>query len=160
MAKTPTQKTAAQQADFKDLILALYRRLGAFQRDEICCEGVTVSQCYTLQVLANDGEMTAGELCELLGIEASTGTRAVDVLVRNGSVERVRPEAGDRRRVLLRLTRKGRALAKKLMACGDDLFQQVLGRFSTAETPIVLRTLQALQEALGEVAQGTCGKAC
>lgn len=156
----PTTNVVTQKTDFKELILALYRRVGALQRDEICCEGVTVSQCYTLQVLHNDGEMTAGELCEVLGIEASTGTRAIDVLVRNGSVERVRPEAGDRRRVLLRLTREGRALAKKLMACGDDLFQQVLGRFSTVERPVVLRTLRALQDALGEVARGSCGNAC
>ena len=149
-----------QQTEFKDLILGLYRRIGAFQRDEICCEGVTVSQCYTLQVLHNDGEMTAGELAEVLGIEASTGTRAIDVLVRNGAVERVRPEGGDRRRVLLRLTRKGRSLAKKLVTCGDNLFQQVLRRFSPQERPVVVRTLQALQDALNQIAQGTCGTVC
>ncbi len=146
--------------DFRELMLALYQRLGALQRDEICCEGVTVSQCYTLQVLHDRGEMLAGELAQSLGLDASTVTRAIDVLVRNGSVERARPDQGDRRRVMLRLTRRGRGLAKKLRTCGDELFQDVLARFSLRERPVVFRVLRALHEALEPVTQGTCGKAC
>ena len=145
-----------QTTEFRTLMLTLYRRLGAMQRDEICCEGVTVSQCYTLQILLDDGEMTAGELAEALGNDASSVTRAIDVLVRNGSVERVRPEAGDRRRVILRLTKSGRALARKLLACGDQLFEKTLQQFSAAERPVVFRALRTLLDALGCVGESAC----
>ena len=145
-----------QTTEFRNLMLTLYRRLGAMQRDEICCEGVTVSQCCTLQILLDDGEMTAGELAEALGNDASSVTRAIDVLVRNGSVERVRPEAGDRRRVILRLTKSGRALARKLLACGDQLFEKTLQQFPAAERPVVFRALRTLLDALGCVGESAC----
>ena len=149
-----------QTLDFKDLMLGIYRRLGALQRDEICCDGVTVSQCYTLQFLSTEGEQTAGELATALGIDASTLTRTIDVLVRNGSVKRIRPGTGDRRRVILRLTKEGRALAKKLLACGDTLFSGLMERFSERERPVVLRALGAVLEALDAVAAGRCGSGC
>ena len=145
-----------QTTEFRNLMLTLYRRLGAMQRDEICCEGVTVSQCYTLQILLDDGEMTAGELAEALGNDASSVTRAIDVLVRNGSVERVRPEAGDRRRVILRLTKGGRALARKLLACGDQLFEKTLQQVPAAQRPVVFRALRSLLDALGCVGESAC----
>ena len=147
-----------QTTEFRNLMLTLYRRLGAMQRDEICCEGVTVSQCYTLQILHDDGEMTAGELAEVLGNDASSVTRAIDVLVRNGSVERVRPEGGDRRRVILRLTKSGRALARKLLACGDQLFEKILQRFVPKERPMVFRALRALLDVLERVGEGACSR--
>ena len=142
--------------DFRALMLTLYQRLGALQRDEICCEGVTVSQCYTLQVLRERGEMGAGELARELALDASTVTRAIDVLVRNGAVERIRPDRGDRRRVLVRLTRSGRALEKKLRACGDELFQRVLESFPLREKPVVFRVLRALRDALEPATHGAC----
>ncbi len=148
-----------QIIEFRNLMLTLYRRLGAMQRDEICCEGVTVSQCYTLQILHGDGEMTAGELAEVLGNDASSVTRAIDVLVRNGSVERVRPEGGDRRRVILRLTKSGRALARKLLACGDQLFETMLQRLPARERPMVLRALRALLDVLESASEGACSRA-
>ena len=89
-------------ADASDRPQDLYRRLGFMQRDRICCEGVTVPQCYALQILRREGDMVPGELAERLGIDASSATRAIDVLVRNGYVERIRPETGDRRRVIVR----------------------------------------------------------
>lgn len=147
-----------QTLDFKDLMLGIYRRLGALQRDEICCDGVTVSQCYTLQFLFTEGEKTACELATALGIDASTQTRTIDVLVRNGSVERVRPETGDRRRVILRLTKEGRTLARKLLACGDTLFTGIMDRFSKRERPVVMRALGAVLEALDAVTEGRCGE--
>lgn len=142
-------------AQFRETVQTIYRRLGFLQRDQICCEGVTVSQCYAMQVLRREGELLQGELAERLGIDASSATRAVDVLVRNGHVERIRPEAGDRRRVILRLTPGGEALTERLIAAGDAFFERVLTVFPAKERAEVVSMLERLADAIG-MTEGCC----
>jgi DNA-binding MarR family transcriptional regulator len=142
-------------ARFRETVQAIYRRLGFLQRDQICCEGVTVSQCYAMQILQREGELLPGELAERLGIDASSATRAVDVLVRNGHVERIRPETGDRRRVILRLTKQGDVLTDSLIAAGDAFFDRVLTVFSVKERVEVVRALERLAEAIATT-EGCC----
>lgn len=142
-------------ASFRETVQTIYRRLGFLQRDQICCEGVTVSQCYAMQVLRREGELLPGELAERLGIDASSATRAVDVLVRNGYVERIRPETGDRRRVILRLTRKGEGLTVRLIDAGDAFFERVLSSFPGKERDAVVATLERLADAIN-MTEGCC----
>lgn len=139
---------------FREITQSLYRRLGLLQRDEICCEGVTVQQCYALQVLRQEGELVQGDLAERLGIDPSSATRAVDVLVRNELVERMRPESGDRRRVILRLSREGERTTDQLIGAGDAFFSSVLSRFSPGERRDVLRLLGKLADVIAET--GNC----
>ena len=140
-------------ARFREITQALYRRLGLLQRDEICCEGVTVQQCYALQVLRQEGELVQGDLADRLGIDPSSATRAVDVLVRNGLVERVRPETGDRRRVILRLSRDGRRTTDQLIGAGDAFFSSVLSRFAPGERRDVIRLLGKLADVIAEAGE-------
>jgi len=136
-------------ARFREIAQLLYRRLGMLQRDEICCSGVTVPQCYAMQILRGEGELAQGELAGRLGIDPSSATRAVDILVRNGNVERVRTEDGDRRKVMLRLSPAGEALTDKLMKTGDDLFAGFLSQFSRGERRELVRLLGKLADAIG-----------
>ncbi len=145
-----------QVAALREIMLVLYRRLGQLQKDEICCYGVTVPQCYALQLLHRQRQMTAGELALQLGVDASTMTRAADVLVRRGALERARPESGDRRRVILRLTKEGRALTRKLIAYGDTCFESLLKQFPGRERDGIIRALGRLAAAL-ERTGGCCG---
>lgn len=140
---------------FRDTVQTLYRRLGFMQRDRICCEGVTVPQCYALQILRREGDMVPGELAERLGIDASSATRAIDVLVRNGYVERIRPETGDRRRVIVRLTRSGEELTDRLVDAADDFFERILVAMPAGERADVVRALGRLAEVIG-MTEGCC----
>jgi len=140
---------------FRETVQTIYRSLGFLQRDKICCEGVTVSQCYAMQILRNEGDLLPGELAERLGIDASSATRAVDVLVRNGYVERIRPEQGDRRRVILRLTREGEELTDRLVESGDAFFERVLSVFPASDRANVIATLERLADAIG-MTEGCC----
>lgn len=142
-------------ARFRETVQALYRRLGFLQRDQICCAEVTVPQCYAMQILRREGELVQGDLAERLGIDPSSATRAIDVLVRNGHVERIRPEAGDRRRVILRLTRSGEELTDRLIRAGDAFFERVLGTFPARKRGEVLRTLAELADAI-DASEGCC----
>ena len=140
----------------RELIFSLYRRFGELQRDEICCQDVTVPQCYTLQLLGREGEMAAGELAEGLGIDASTVTRGIDVLERRGSIERFRPEKGDRRRVLLRLTKAGRQLTETLNRQAGEAFERLLAQFSSKERTELIRALENLASVLDHLGGAAC----
>lgn len=142
-------KKTTEIAQFRELAQLLYRRLGMLQRDEICCSGVTVPQCYAMQILRAEGELAQGELAGRLGIDPSSATRAVDILERDGHVERVRSNDGDRRRVMLRLTETGEALTDQLMRTGDEIFAGFLETFTPGERRELARLLGKLAEAIG-----------
>jgi MarR family transcriptional regulator, 2-MHQ and catechol-resistance regulon repressor len=67
----------------------LARRYQFRNRDEVCCYGLTVSQCYALQTLVRE-PLTSGRLSEALGLDISSTTRLVDQLVRKKLVLRKR----------------------------------------------------------------------
>lgn len=67
----------------------LARRYQFRNRDEVCCYGLTVSQCYALQSLVRE-PLTSGGLSDALGLDISSTTRLVDQLVRKKLVLRKR----------------------------------------------------------------------
>jgi MarR family transcriptional regulator, 2-MHQ and catechol-resistance regulon repressor len=67
----------------------LARRYQFRNRDEVCCYGLTVSQCYALQTLLSQ-PLSSGGLSEALGLDISSTTRLVDQLVRKKLVLRKR----------------------------------------------------------------------
>jgi DNA-binding MarR family transcriptional regulator len=138
-------------AKFRQTLTALYRRFNALQRGEKRCFGVTLSQCVTLEFLHQEGRKTGQEIAVALGLDASTVTRTLDVLVRDGLVRRARDERGDRRRVFASLSARGRRLATQLEGCGDDYCERILARVPADSRDSVLDALSVLVEALDEL---------
>lgn len=107
---------ARLQADAEALQVALSHLLRVYQfrdRDNICCHDISVTQCYALEVLVEQGPMRSQALAARLLLDKSTTTRVVDALVRKGHVERqVDPQ--DARALALSATRSGRALHQKI----------------------------------------------
>lgn len=90
----------------------LARRYQFRNRDEVCCYGLTVSQCYALQTLVSQ-PLTSGGLSEALGLDISSTTRLVDQLVRKKLVLRKRsPE--DARVKNIEITDAGHRLIARL----------------------------------------------
>ena len=58
------------------------------ERSGKCCEGLTLSQCHTLDVLSKNGDLTMNELSRQMGLAKSTMTRIVNTMVRKGWIER------------------------------------------------------------------------
>jgi len=96
---------------FADLVRAYQFR----DREEICCHGVSVSQCYTLDALDARGPMTMGELAVHLHLETSTVTRVVDGLVADNLATRV-ADARDRRVCRVEMTAGGQSLVSQIRA--------------------------------------------
>src|SRR5215475_2953438 len=87
----PTQAKQLHQA-----LTHLVKKYQFRDRNDICCYGISVSQCHTLEVLGEHGTQTMQSLAQYLHLAVSTVTRVVDQLVDKALVER-RTGATDRR---------------------------------------------------------------
>src|SRR5574341_634957 len=87
----------------------LIKRYQFRDRNQICCHGLSVSQCYVLDALAEEGDLTMQRLAQRMGLAVSTMTRVVGQLVRRGYVRR-RPDPVGRRVVHVTLTPRGREI--------------------------------------------------
>ena len=84
-------------------------------RDQICRHGVSVTQCYALELLDTQESMTMGQLAAGLYLDLSTVTRAIDQLVQLRLVKR-ESDPSDRRVCRIRPTSKGLQLIEKIRA--------------------------------------------
>jgi DNA-binding MarR family transcriptional regulator len=141
---------------FREALNLAYQRFNALQRGEKRCFGVTMSQCVALETLHREGPMPVRELAERMGLDTSTVTRLVDVLVRDGLVRRARDEAGDRRRVFVSLSESGRELVRRLEGCADDYCERILERIPAERHEDVFQALQLLVQAIDDL-PSTCG---
>ncbi len=141
---------------FREILNLAYQRFNALQRGEKRCFGVTMSQCVVLETLHREGRMPVRELSQHLGLDTSTVTRLVDVLVRDGMAQRARDEAGDRRRVFVSLSDAGCELASRLEGCADDYCERILERIPAERREDVFQALQLLVQAIDDL-PATCG---
>jgi len=141
---------------FREILNLAYQRFNALQRGEKRCFGVTMSQCVALETLHREGPMPVRELSQRLGLDTSTVTRLVDVLVRDGMAQRARDEAGDRRRVFVSLSETGCELAGRLEGCADDYCERILERIPAERREDVFQALQLLVQAIDDL-PSTCG---
>jgi MarR family transcriptional regulator, 2-MHQ and catechol-resistance regulon repressor len=107
---------SALQAAVADLVRVYQFR----DRDRICCHDVSVTQCYALETLVQQGAMRLSTLAERLFLDKSTTSRVVSALVRKGYVEQ-RADAKDGRATTLSATRQGQRLCARIT---DDLVDQ------------------------------------
>jgi DNA-binding MarR family transcriptional regulator len=98
--------------DLYHALTELARRYQFRNRDEVCCYGLTVSQCYALQTL-QEGAHHTGVLSEKLGLDISSTTRLVDQLVRKKLAQRKRG-AEDGRVREIELTDAGKKLMSRI----------------------------------------------
>jgi DNA-binding MarR family transcriptional regulator len=76
-------------------------------------EGLSLAQWRVLRLLSDGAAHAVGEVADAAMLPAPTLTKAVDQLVAAGLLER-RAGLADRRRVLVRLTARGRRLQRRL----------------------------------------------
>jgi len=116
-------------------------------RDQICCHGLSVSQCYTLDALVPAESLTMGELAEKLCLKISSVTRVVDPMVECGWVKRVE-DPKDRRVCRVQATAKGRQLMDRVRADLVHEHKQVLRNVSPESRDAVIQAMTDLLAAL------------
>jgi len=100
-------------AELHEALSALIRLYQFRDRNGICCEDVSVTQCYTLNAIVRAGSPSVGELAAEMYLDKSTTSRVADSLVRKGYARRV-ADPGDRRSVRIEATAEGRDLVEKI----------------------------------------------
>ncbi|MFC5741546.1 MarR family winged helix-turn-helix transcriptional regulator [Dyella tabacisoli] len=133
-------------------------------RDKICCYDISVTQCYALEALVEQGPCRSQTLAETLRLDKSTTTRVVDALVRKGYVKRS-PDPVDARAVSLQVTASGRALYDRinaeLIAQQVDLLRDLEPDVRAGATEILRRLAKAAQARfMSGVSVGSCAVVC
>jgi DNA-binding MarR family transcriptional regulator len=123
-------------------------------RNQICCHGLSVSQCYVLDALAEHGDLTMQRLAQRMHLAVSTMTRVVAQLVRRGYARR-RPDPEDGRVVHVTITPRG----KEIMAAINRSLVESQRAILKALPPGQWEGATAVIEALGRGVrewQATC----
>jgi DNA-binding MarR family transcriptional regulator len=120
-------------------------------RDAMTSCGLSVAQCYSLDAIGTQGQLTLNELAESLYITPSTASRTIEELVRKGLAER-RQDPADRRAVCLTLTPPGRALFEALRQHLVQRQLAILQQIDPSSRRDVLTALQKLSQAIKDPA--------
>jgi MarR family transcriptional regulator, 2-MHQ and catechol-resistance regulon repressor len=118
-------------------------------RDEICCYGLTVSQCYALQFLSDRQAISSSELSAHLHLDLSSTTRLVDELVKKTLVTRERSDKDGRVREI-QITQHGQKLLSKVETDMAQLVSEALSGFGPSNLKELPAILSALTEALNK----------
>lgn len=132
------------------LIGQLIRKLNLLNKEQKICYGLTLPQCYAIETLGQEGKLPMSRLSQELGVTVSTLTRVVDVLVRNGVVVR-NNSPGDRRKIYIELTEKGKDLDKKLKECSVSYSREILSEIPVKKKEHLLESLELLVRAIDSV---------
>lgn len=146
-------------AELHEALTALVRLYQFRDRNGICCEDVSVTQCYTLNAIVRLGSPTLSELAGEMYLDKSTTSRVVDSLVRKGHAVRVEDSA-DRRAVRIESTPEGRALVEKVERRLIDGEKELISDFDPevrqATARLIARLARAARERFVRQSQACC----
>ncbi|MFW6050519.1 MAG: MarR family winged helix-turn-helix transcriptional regulator [Myxococcota bacterium] len=111
--------------------------------------GLTGPQVTAIKMLEGFGDLSLSALSEHMSAHNSTITGVVDRMVKGGLVERVR-STEDRRVVLIRLTPKGREIARSVPVTSMQVFAAALASLSDDEKASLRRILRKLSDRVRE----------
>lgn len=106
--------------------------------------GLTVPEWRVMAVLGRFGPDTATGICARTAMDKVTVSRAMTRLIGEGLIARSADRA-DRRRVIARLTRKGRSVHDRIVPAAKDHERALLEALTPAEVKTLARLLDKLQ---------------
>jgi MarR family transcriptional regulator for hemolysin len=135
------------KVNFSHLVDELFRKLNLINRDQKMCHNLTVAQCLAVGNLDKKGMLTMNELSQEQGVTLSAMTRAVNVLVRDGVVQRM-SSPGDRRKVCIVLTEWGKKLADILKKCTEDYTDKILAQIPENKRKQTFESMEIILKAI------------
>ena len=143
--RPPLEREAAALYEAMTELLRVYQFR---DRDRVGYHGLTITQCYVLDILIRRGSLTLNELAAAMCLDKSTLSRVVDGLERKHAVKRTVNPA-DARSTLIEATRFGTRRYQRVEADIVAENTKVLAGF----TPPVRRQLVVLIAALAGAAR-------
>ena len=139
---------------FRERTRELERNLEKMNRSDCCQCSVTTSQCFLVVEIGRNPGICVKDLANVLKLDKSAVSRAVEELVQKGFVIR-EPSKADRRSVVLTLTEEGEARFNKIENDMYEKFKKVFARIPKDKQEQVLEALQIYNEAC-EKEEGKC----
>ena len=116
---------------FRELLRRFEREL-FMQKNDCCCNGITLAQCHTLLEIDSKEKESLTELSKTLGLDKSTVCRTVDGLVNIGLLDRTIPTE-NRRMSTIQLTELGKTVCNSINTENDQYFGELLQILSESE---------------------------
>ena len=102
--------------------------------------GVGITDWRIMVLLATEPWITAGRVCDVIGLDKAAVSRSVREMKKIGIVE----ADEDQYRQLIALTRKGLAMHDRIVKLSLDREQQLLKNFSAAERKLLINFLSRM----------------
>ena len=115
---------------------------------ELSGTGITLRQAQVLYCIESQGELAQNELAEQLLIEPPTIVRILDRMERDGWIKRL-PSPQDRRKKLIRPTKKAASRWKTIMECGSRIEKQAAQNLDQSQLDTVKDILKIVCKNLG-----------
>jgi len=139
---------------FYETLSALLRAYQFRDRESAGCHGISITECYSLDLIVAEGAMSVNALAKRLRLNKSSASRTATSLEAAGLVRR-EDDAEDMRAWRLEASPKGRSLNRKVRAAIVARQKELLARLTPASRKQILWLLGML--AAQEVARQSCG---
>lgn len=140
-------KNNDQYLRLRETTRVLIRKLGMLERSEAVCCGITLTQCHAIVETGRSKKISVNELAELLNLDKSTVSRAVDSLV-NSDIMLREADPDDRRYVALKLTDKGEEMFRNIEEKMKVYFAETMAAIPADKREQVIESLHYLSDAL------------
>lgn len=146
MQRRPTVAPDPEIRRLRDQSRRLARALGVLQPqvDGTTC---TPAQCHVLIEVSQHGQMTANDVAELLNVDKSTASRALQSLAQEGLLEQ-QADAADQRAKPMRMSKEGARLVHELHKKVDGFVMRALSHLSVEQRTTVVEGVSLYEEAL------------
>lgn len=137
-------------ARLEDRVTSFARLLGEIHEEELRLlrvAGRSLTEYCVLRILAHDPTVTATQLARRLSLAKSSVSVVIDDLVNEGLVNRAQ-NRGDRRRVTLRLSRKGKNWVNRFLALKGSLLWEAMAGLTAEQQQMVEQIMRQVAEAL------------
>jgi MarR family transcriptional regulator for hemolysin len=132
-------------------IVVAARRWRKLANERVKAVGQTMARWETLFLVAfADVDLTQSELARLISVEGPTMVRMLDVLARDGLIERRQSES-DRRVTINRITPAGLAVIAQIMGVTNNLRREVLSDIDPERLAICVDVLNQILGRLDEM---------
>ena len=146
-AREPGRRVLGPVLEVMEALWALDHALDERERSAGGRFGITRSQRIVIRLIGQRPGVSAGDLSKILHVHPSTLTPVLHRLVADDMVVRA-PDPGDRRRAILRLSRRGKRVDAVCSSRIDAVMSVALARHDPAEIGAMLRILTDVTEAL------------
>lgn len=132
--------------NFRELIRILEIQLELLNKQDECCQDVTLAQCHALVEIGRHKNISLKELSNVLNLDISTMSRTVESLVKKNFVFRS-PSKVDRRSINIKLTSNGLNIFNRIESRMDTEFKNIFQQISTEDQSTVFNGLNIIIEA-------------